>query len=75
LLRANAAFQAIVIPAGSHEIVFAYRDYLFWIGLAISVAALAISVVTWIRTKASREQSAPVVVDDISEPLAEVAIR
>ncbi len=37
LLRANVAFQAVQIPAGSHKIHFFYQDRAFEIGAAISV--------------------------------------
>ncbi len=37
LLRANVAFQAVAIPAGSHKIHLFYKDHAFEIGAAISV--------------------------------------
>jgi hypothetical protein len=51
LLRANAAFQAIVVPAGTHEIVLVYRDYAFWVGVAISVATIGACVLLWWRDR------------------------
>jgi hypothetical protein len=41
LLRANAAFQAIQVPAGTHRVHLFYRDRAFELGSAISVC-------TWI---------------------------
>ena len=37
LLHANHAFQAVVVPAGQHRLVFRYQDSLFRLGVAISV--------------------------------------
>jgi hypothetical protein len=39
LLRANVAFQAVQVPAGTHKIHLAYVDRAFQIGAAISIAA------------------------------------
>jgi uncharacterized membrane protein YfhO len=39
LLRANVAFQAVQVPAGSHKIHLAYVDRAFEIGAAIAIAA------------------------------------
>lgn len=39
--RANHAFQAVQIPAGSHELKLVYEDRQFHFGVAISVATLA----------------------------------
>ena len=41
LLRANEAFQAVAITAGTHHIHLAYRDRGFELGAALSLAALA----------------------------------
>ena len=40
LLRANAAFQAVQIPTGKHQIHLAYRDRAFQIGAALSLTTL-----------------------------------
>jgi hypothetical protein len=40
LFRANYAYQAVEVPPGRHEVRLVYRDRLFWLGLAISLAAL-----------------------------------
>ena len=37
LLRANAAFQAVPVPAGTHQVHLSYRDRGFEIGAAISL--------------------------------------
>ena len=39
LLRANHAFQAIQVPAGTHQIWLAYEDRAFETGAAVSIAA------------------------------------
>jgi len=39
LLRANHAFQAVQVPAGTHQIRLAYKDRAFEIGAAFSIAA------------------------------------
>jgi hypothetical protein len=41
LLRANHAFQAVLVPAGTHRIILSYRDAMFHIGSIISLVALA----------------------------------
>jgi hypothetical protein len=40
LLRANSGFQAVEVPAGSHQVLLEYKDRAFQIGCVISVAAL-----------------------------------
>jgi uncharacterized membrane protein YfhO len=40
LWRANYAFQAVEVPAGSHELALVYEDQRFSIGVVISLAAL-----------------------------------
>ncbi len=40
LLRANVAFRAVAVPAGSHEVVFTYRPRSVLWGAALSLAAL-----------------------------------
>lgn len=51
LLRANHAFQAIVVPAGSHEVVFRYEPPRWRLGLAISGVGfllwLGLCVLAW----------------------------
>jgi uncharacterized membrane protein YfhO len=46
LLRANAAFQAVQMPAGKHTIHLFYQDRAFEIGAAISVCMWANCFVT-----------------------------
>jgi len=41
ILRANYAFQALPVPAGTHHVKFVYQDTRFYIGLTISLTALA----------------------------------
>jgi hypothetical protein len=47
LWRANYAFQALEIPAGTHAVKLIYVDWNFRIGLLISLATLAIAGVYW----------------------------
>ena len=42
LLRANFAFQAVDIPSGRHRVRLEYVDRAFHLGVAISLAALAV---------------------------------
>jgi hypothetical protein len=47
LLRANGAFQGMVVPAGIHRITLIYDDLMFWIGLAITAASAFFCVLLW----------------------------
>jgi len=49
--RANLGFQAIVVPAGEHEIVFRYQDRAFAWGRWITLAGLIGLAVAWRREK------------------------
>ena len=40
LLRANHAFQAVEVPAGQHNIMLRYEDWMFRLGAAISALTL-----------------------------------
>jgi hypothetical protein len=44
VLRANHAFQAIVVPAGTHDVAFSYESRAFQIGTTISLLALALTL-------------------------------
>ena len=44
LLRANHAFQAIVVPAGTHAVTFRYESRALRTGLIISMLALALTL-------------------------------
>ena len=49
LLRANVAFQALQVPAGTHRIKLIYRDNNLLIGAAISIFSIVICVAIWRR--------------------------
>ncbi|MGB7768424.1 MAG: YfhO family protein [Verrucomicrobiia bacterium] len=49
LLRANHAFQALEVPAGQHEIVLRYVDWMFRLGAAISALTLLGCLTGWFR--------------------------
>jgi uncharacterized membrane protein YfhO len=51
LLRANAAFQALEIPAGQHKVLLRYEDTFFLAGSVISVAAMGAWAVLFWRGK------------------------
>jgi hypothetical protein len=49
LLRANHAFQALEVPAGTHHMKLTYRNDPFLIGAAITGFALCACAVGWMR--------------------------
>ena len=49
LLRANVAFQALQVPAGTHHVKLIYRDRNFAIGAVISLLSILICGVIWFR--------------------------
>ena len=51
VLRANVAFRAVEVPAGSHTVELLYRPAAFLTGLAISVAALLVAVAVVARAR------------------------
>lgn len=57
LYRANAAFQALLVPAGRHEVRVEYRDQMFRAGALISIAALAACPLLWWVLGRRRESS------------------
>jgi hypothetical protein len=55
--RANYAFQAIQVPAGSHAVTFVYRDGMFQVGLLLTAAAGLACAVLWLGGKAPRGEN------------------
>jgi hypothetical protein len=47
LWRANYAFQALEVPAGTHEVKLVYEDQLFRLGAVISLGSLLFCGTTW----------------------------
>jgi hypothetical protein len=47
LLRANVGFQAVAVPAGTHELKLIYEDRRFVFGAIISLATLLVCLVAW----------------------------
>jgi uncharacterized membrane protein YfhO len=39
MLEANGIYKAVIVPAGTHEVVFEYRPRSVYVGAAISVSA------------------------------------
>jgi hypothetical protein len=46
--RANHAFQAVEVPAGTHQVILRYEDRAFGWGLLVSVLTLALCVSGWV---------------------------
>jgi hypothetical protein len=51
LWPANHAFQALQVPAGTHEVKLVYKDRVFEAGATISLVSLAVVGVIWIRRR------------------------
>ena len=53
LLRANLAFQAVQVPAGSHRIHLVYQDRAFQIGAAVSICMVVNCLIClrWLRKR------------------------
>ena len=58
LWRANYAFQALAIPAGSHQVKLVYEDRRFRLGMMISLISLVICVSFWCLPQRKRTPSA-----------------
>ena len=52
--RANYTFRAIVVPAGAHEVVFAYRPASFRVGAGITALALLLAAGFWLAASRRR---------------------
>ena len=57
ILRANVAFQAVQVGAGTHRLVLQYKDVYFQIGAVISVLALAVCALLWFQSGPETEKS------------------
>jgi uncharacterized membrane protein YfhO len=51
LWRANYAFQAVEVPAGTHRIELRYEDRLFYAGAMLSGLGIVISGWLWVRAR------------------------
>jgi uncharacterized membrane protein YfhO len=56
VVRANLAFQAVAVPAGTHRIELVYRPRSLLVGLALSGAALATALVVGRRRAAPAQK-------------------
>lgn len=45
IYRADYAFRAVVVPAGSHEVIFSYEPQSFYLGVKISIISLALFII------------------------------
>lgn len=50
LLRANVAFQAVQVPAGTHQVRLVYHDPNLAIGAGISAISLVVCIAIWRRS-------------------------
>jgi len=57
LWRANYAFQAVEVPAGTHEVTLVYRDKMFWFGTFLAAWAGFICVALWFMSEGQKEDS------------------
>ncbi len=57
ILRANGIFRAIIVPKGSHEVIFIYVPKTFYYGLSISIVSLiALSIILTVQSKQWKKQ-------------------
>lgn len=59
ILRADALFRAVQVPAGEHLVTFRYEPVSIPLGLAISLASLAATLLLLSQWPGARRQSAP----------------
>lgn len=59
LWRANHAFQALEVPAGSHEVTLVYEDRAFYAGATLSLLCLLGVGVAWFRFRAGESAARP----------------
>jgi hypothetical protein len=48
LWRANFAFEAVEVPAGSHEVLLVYKDRAFQVGGLVSLCSLLVCAAGWV---------------------------
>jgi len=54
LLRANLAFQAVQVPAGTHRLKLVYTDSNIRWGAILSALSVVICILVWLKTKPAR---------------------
>jgi hypothetical protein len=64
LLRANVAFQAVQVPAGTHKVHLFYHDRAFEIGAAISLCMWVNCLVSYLALRRRELPPAPAQADD-----------
>lgn len=52
ILKVNGVFRGVATPAGTHEIVFVYRPWVFYISLFVSCAVMAVVLVRSLHSMA-----------------------
>jgi hypothetical protein len=57
ILRANAAFRAVYVPSGTHQVVFLYRPLGLFVGALASFGTLALAGLAWWRRRPGRGQA------------------
>lgn len=56
LIPVHGVFRGVLLPAGSHEVVFLFRPIPFFIGMSISLITLLATSIFWLRKHLTRDR-------------------